>query len=74
MTKDRIFIIEGIFTVVMSVVSYFWLVDWPADAKFLNDEERKVLLNRLSINDEGEARMDTFNWRRCVRDWKVWLG
>lgn len=70
----RIFIIEGLFTIVMSVVSYFWLVDWPVDSKFLNDEERKVLLTRLSHNNEGEARMDRMNWRRCLTDWKVWLG
>ena len=65
---------EGSFTVLMSIVAYFWLVDWPVDSKWLNDEERKVLLARLSIGNEGDARMDRFNWRRCVTDWKVWLG
>jgi len=74
LTVSRIFIIEGCFTIVMSVVAYFWLVDWPVDSKWLNDEERKVLLARLSIDNEGDARMDRFNWRRCVSDWKVWLG
>lgn len=58
----------------IAIVSYFWLVDWPVDSKFLNDEERKVLLTRLSVNNEGEARMDRVNWRRCFGDWKVWLG
>ncbi|KAF1353103.1 MFS transporter [Delphinella strobiligena] len=69
-----IFIIEGCFTMLIAIVSYFWLVDWPVDSKFLNDEERKVLLTRLSVNNEGEARMDRVNWRRCFGDWKVWLG
>lgn len=74
LTTCRIFIIEGCFTVLMSVFSYFWLVDWPVDSKFLNDEERKVLLTRLSVDNEGEARMDRINWRRCLMDRKVWLG
>lgn len=58
----------------VSGISYFWLVDWPNDAKFLDEDERKMLLNRLSANSEGEARMDRVNWRRCFRDWKVWVG
>ncbi|GAB7352783.1 hypothetical protein MBLNU459_g3405t1 [Dothideomycetes sp. NU459] len=69
-----IFIIEGVFTVFMAGVCYFWLVDWPADAKFLNDEERKVLLARLGSDHQDEARMDRVNWKRCFSDWKVWFG
>lgn len=53
---------------------YFWLVDWPAEAKFLNEEERKVLLARLGSNHQDEARMDRVNWKRCFGDWKVWFG
>jgi hypothetical protein len=52
---NRIFIIEGLITVVIGVASKWWIPDWPENAKFLNDDERRLLLARLA-QDTGEAR------------------
>lgn len=52
---DRIFILEGLFTVLVGAVSKWWIVDWPETAKFLNDDERRLLLARLET-DTGEAK------------------
>jgi MFS family permease len=49
-----IFIIEGLITVVVGVLSKWWIADWPETAKFLNDDERKHLVARLA-QDTGEA-------------------
>lgn len=71
-----IFIIEGLATVVAAVASKFLIVDWPEKAKFLNDEERTLLLSRLK-DDHGEARMDRLDrsaWKRILGDIKIWLG
>lgn len=71
-----IFIIEGLATVVIATASKFIIVDWPETAKFLNDEERSLLLRRLSV-DQGEARMDRLDRRSAVRvftDLKIYLG
>jgi len=71
-----IFIIEGLATVVIAVISKFIIVDWPEKAKFLNDEERSLLLRRLSA-DQGEARMNRLDRRSAVRvftDLKIYLG
>lgn len=70
----RIFIIEGCVTVVMSIVMYWWLADWPADCRFLTPDEHKVLMWRLMDDSEGDAKMNRVNWSRCARDWKVWVA
>lgn len=53
---------------------YWWLADWPADCRFLTPDEQKVLIWRLTEDSEGDARMDRLNWRRCAKDWKVWVA
>ena len=39
-----IFIIEGIFTVVVAILMYFMVYDYPDSAKFLSEEEREYIL------------------------------
>jgi len=71
-----IFIVEGLLTVVVGVVSKWWIVDWPETAKFLNDEERRLLVHKL-MEDSGDARMDRLDKRAAQRvffDWKIWCG
>lgn len=71
-----IFIIEGLATVVIAVISKSFVADWPETSKFLNTEERQLLLRRLEI-DGGEARMDRLDSkarRRAFGDWKVYVG
>jgi len=71
-----IFIIEGLLTVVLGALSKFWIVDWPETAKFLNEEERAMLVQKLAI-DMGPGRMDRLDKRsarRVFTDWKIWCG
>ncbi|KAK6070074.1 transporter C11D3.18C 6 [Seiridium cupressi] len=71
-----IFIIEGLLTVVVGCISKWWIADWPETAKFLNDEERQILVSRLA-RDTGEARMDHLDKRstkRIATDWKIYAG
>jgi hypothetical protein len=72
----RIFIIEGAITVGAGFVTKFWVTDWPETAKFLNDEERALLIARLSA-DTGDAvmsRWDRRAARRICSDPKIYLG
>lgn len=60
----------------MAVIAKWLIVDWPEEAKFLNGDERAVLLQRLK-DDEGFAKMDTLDRRslqRTLSDWKIWVG
>lgn len=71
-----IFIIEGLGTVVVAAASKLFIVDWPETAKFLNDDERQLLLRRLR-NDVAEAKMDRLDKKattRIFRDWKIYVG
>ena len=71
-----IFIIEGLTTVVVATASFFIIPDWPHQAKFLQPQEKELLLSRLHT-DTLEARMDTWDKaavRRCFSDVKIWIG
>lgn len=71
-----IFIIEGLATVVLAVVSKFFVVDWPETASFLTAEERAIVLRRIH-EDMAGAAMDNFDSksrRRIFLDWKIWCG
>ena len=71
-----IFIIEGLSTVVVAAGSKVFIVDWPETSKFLNDDERRLLLCRLR-NGVAEAKMDRLDKiasRRIFGDWKIYVG
>lgn len=71
-----IFILEGLATIVVAVIAKFIVVDWPETATFLAEDERALLLRRLS-EDQGEARMDRLDkksLRRAFSDPKIYLG
>lgn len=71
-----IFIIEGLVTVVVAVIAKFLIVDWPEKSRFLNNEERALLLSRLA-EDRGDARMDRLDrpaLKRVFGDIKIYLG
>lgn len=67
---------EGVVTVAFGLVTKFWVTDWPETASFLNEEERALLIARLSA-DTGDAvmnRLDKRAAKRIFRDPKVYLG
>ncbi|KAJ4348339.1 uncharacterized protein N0V89_009713 [Didymosphaeria variabile] len=71
-----IFLIEGILTIVLGVISKFWVPDWPETAKFLSEDERALLIARLSA-DTGPATMNHLDkraTRRIFSDVKIYLG
>ncbi|KAL4891521.1 major facilitator superfamily domain-containing protein [Aspergillus ambiguus] len=70
-----IFILEGLLTVVMSVLAYFWVYNYPATAEFLSEKERAFIQFRLS-NDNDSTRDEKFTWSAvwdAFKDPKVWL-
>ena len=70
-----IFIIEGIVTVVISAIAYFFVANYPATAKFLSDNERKAIHHRL-VNNSDATRTEGFSWTnvtKAISDPKVIL-
>jgi len=72
----KIFILEGLLTVVVGAASKFWIPDWPETAEFLTEDERAMLVARLYA-DTGDAKMDHLDKRafhRIAKDWKIYVG
>jgi len=69
-----IFILEGIATVVAAVASFWLLYDYPGTASFLNEDEKKFLNYRLSLDTN---HLSTLFKKRFVYDglldWKIWV-
>ncbi|KAF6805799.1 allantoate permease [Colletotrichum sojae] len=70
-----IFMFFGIITVAFSVVMFLYMPDSPVEAKFLNDNDKVIAIERLRMNQQGvmsrEWRWDHF-WE-SMRDIKTWI-
>ncbi|KXL44240.1 hypothetical protein M433DRAFT_155148 [Acidomyces richmondensis BFW] len=72
-----VLIIEGILSIAATLPAYFFLADWPEQAKFLSKEEKEYLVHRNTADIGGRAqmnRLDRAAWRRILLDWKIWCG
>jgi MFS family permease len=76
-----IMIIEGILTVVIGVMAYFFLPNSVSTARFLSDKERIISQARLSLNSKGTTQSmsepEKFRWsevRRGIINAQLWLS
>ncbi|KAM0211482.1 hypothetical protein ACHAPA_008642 [Fusarium lateritium] len=73
------FLIEGIASILVAVVSYFVLPSWPHDTKFFTEQEREMAQYRILVSNGGidekvggtwdgvkEAVRDPFTWFFCL--------
>ncbi|KAH7037069.1 major facilitator superfamily domain-containing protein [Microdochium trichocladiopsis] len=70
-----IFLFCGLLTVVFSIVIFLFMPDSPIEAKFLNDEDKLVALERLRMNQMGMGS-GVFKWdhvREAMLDLKTWI-
>lgn len=70
-------------TVVVAIIAYFTLHDFPETAKFLTEEERAFVVYRLKYQgkDKGTqaevAQDDQFKWKyakSAFLDWQIWVN
>lgn len=69
-----IFILEGLPTIIMALITFLVLPNFPDTANFLTEEEKELNLRRLLI-DTGPATETTFSWEEVWSvfvDWKVY--
>ncbi|KAK1075961.1 hypothetical protein LTR33_009367 [Friedmanniomyces endolithicus] len=71
-----IFILEGLVTAIVAIASKWFIVDWPETATFLTNEEKRLLIARLSadVADAKMNRLDKPAVKRIFSDWKMYLG
>lgn len=70
-----IFILEGLFTVIVGVVSFWMVHDFPDEARFLKEHQRVRVIRRLKEDKQHSAEHETFQWQYVVqslRDWKTY--
>lgn len=72
-----IFILEGLLTIVVGVISFWMVHDFPDEANFLSDDDRVRVIRRLKLDQQASAGQEEFKmkyfWASLV-DWKMWLG
>jgi hypothetical protein len=69
-----IYIIEGAITMATAIVSWFFLVDFPQKAKFLNEKDRLRVIERLN-EDRGDGEHDDITVEKILQylsDWRIW--
>ncbi|KLO13926.1 MFS general substrate transporter [Schizopora paradoxa] len=72
-----IFIIEGGFTILIGIVSFWVLQDFPVSAKFLTEDERQFVIQRLQRDQQFSAAGEKFEMRflkQAVMDKKTWIS
>ncbi|RYP92155.1 hypothetical protein DL770_001736 [Monosporascus sp. CRB-9-2] len=74
-----IFIIEGIISCLVALISYIFLVGFPEEAdkswKFLSQQERDFILRRVN-RDRGDAITEPFSFGAFIKpaaDFKIWV-
>lgn len=72
-----IFIIEGTVTAVVAILFFWFLPDFPEDAKWLTDDEKKYVAARLRV-EQGrsaiERKITAKDVGNVFKDFKVLLG
>ncbi|KAB8067993.1 major facilitator superfamily domain-containing protein [Aspergillus leporis] len=73
-----IFILGGFAAVVIGIISYWMVYDFPDKATFLSDVERKRVLRRLALDRQSSTAQE-HKWKSSylwdsLTDYKTWLG
>ncbi|KAJ7282851.1 MFS general substrate transporter [Mycena rebaudengoi] len=71
-----IFMLEGIATVVVGILAFFVLVDFPVTAEFLTPEERAYVIRRKKYDNSSVGEEEHFEMRHiteALTDWQVWM-
>ncbi|KAH9944122.1 MFS general substrate transporter [Epithele typhae] len=72
-----IFILEGLFTIICAIASFFILSDFPDTAKFLTEAERVWVVRRQQADMKFSAAGEPFKMKyiwQALADWKTWLA
>ncbi|KAF9481517.1 MFS general substrate transporter [Pholiota conissans] len=70
-----IFIIEGILTIVLGLLTWLFVPDFPDKSKFITDEQRKMILDRVEA-DRGDSIPDKMTGAKLLQhlsDPIVWI-
>lgn len=66
---------EGIITCGLCLIGWFLVVDFPAKAQFLPEDEKTFVIDRIN-NDRGDAVRDNITTKKILhhlQDWKLYI-
>ncbi|KAG6833564.1 hypothetical protein H0H87_005215 [Tephrocybe sp. NHM501043] len=69
-----IFIVEGIITIVLGLLTFLFIPDFPDKNRFLTAEQTQMILDRVE-KDRGDSLPDQMTWtklRNHLSDWTMW--
>ena len=72
-----IFILEGLATIVIAALSFFMVHDFPDEAKFLTEDDRRRVIRRLKLDKQSSAEHEEFKMEyfwAALMDWKTYTG
>ena len=61
-----LFLLEGLPSILLGIMMYFYIADKPKDAKFLSDEEKHTLIAALERDEEERRRVQPDGPKRSV--------
>lgn len=72
-----IFILEGLFTILVGILSFWAVHDFPDEATFLSDDDRRRVIKRLADDQQSSAEHEEFKMEyfwASVKDWKTYTS
>jgi MFS transporter, ACS family, tartrate transporter len=66
-----LFILEGIPAVVLGIITFFYLTDWPAQARWLPPDERDWLVNELRAEQEAKKNVRDYTTLQAFCDRQI---
>jgi ACS family tartrate transporter-like MFS transporter len=66
-----LFILEGIPAIVVGIVTYFYITDWPTQAGWLPQDERDWLVNELQAELQAKKKIRNYTIIEAFRDLRI---
>ncbi|KAF4626967.1 hypothetical protein G7Y89_g11188 [Cudoniella acicularis] len=69
-----IFVIEGLVTIFFSILVFIFVPNFPAQDRWLREDDRLKLVARLEA-DRGDEKKELTNvsWKKTIFDYRIWL-
>ena len=67
-----LFLLEGIPSMMLGVVVYFFLTDYPKDAQWLADQEREWLVAHMQHEQQQRQQLHNADHLSAILHWRVW--
>ena len=66
-----LFVLEGVPAIVLGVITMFYLTDWPAQARWLPEQERNWLVNELQLELAAKKKIRTYTVLEVFRERRI---